>query len=245
MEYSIKVCEVADIIRDSLCLGLQLKPEHHLHDKFYHPTEVPHSVLKLISYPSIETNKDIPGQEQPQQQGVGAHTDTNFLTLVLQDESTVGSLQAFSEGEWIDVPFNHGPNVLICNLGEQAETWSRGYFLATPHRVIIRNTAKSHQKSSRISVPLFYNPILSASMEPLPEECIEKNYQLPWERPEDYLPWRRKDNAMIASVGENTFKSLARSHPKVFAKHHPDLKILSDGRIIRNDEESKCDDETN
>jgi hypothetical protein len=38
---------------------------------------------------------------------------------------------------------------------------------------------------------------------------------------------------MNASVGENTFKSLARSHPNVFLEHHRDLQLLPDGRITR------------
>mmetsp|Transcript_55555 Transcript_55555/g.60163 ORF Transcript_55555/g.60163 Transcript_55555/m.60163 type:complete len:97 (-) Transcript_55555:21-311(-) len=58
---------------------------------------------------------------------------------------------------------------------------------------------------------------------------------LPWERPRDYdqdVHWRRPNNQMNPSVGENTFKSLARSHPQVFARHHSDLELLEDGRII-------------
>jgi hypothetical protein len=42
-------------------------------------------------------------------------------------------------------------------------------------------------------------------------------------------------NVMLASVGENTFESLARSHPDVFAKHHKDLILLPDGRIVQRD----------
>jgi len=46
--------------------------------------------------------------------GCGAHTDSGFLTLVLQDGSS--GLQAWSRGEWVDVP-PAGPDVLVCNLG--------------------------------------------------------------------------------------------------------------------------------
>jgi hypothetical protein len=87
-----------------------------------------------------------------------------------------------------------------------------------------------------VSVPLFYNPVLSATMGPLPEDLVEKNDNLPWTRPQDYQPWRRQDNLMIPSVGFNTFKSLARSHPLVFERHHPDLRIMDDGRIIFREE---------
>ncbi|KAG7338967.1 hypothetical protein IV203_016243 [Nitzschia inconspicua] len=92
-----------------------------------------------------------------------------------------------------------------------------------------------HPSKARISVPLFYNPILSATMEPLASEFVAGNNYIVWERPPDCQHWKRA-NIMIPSVGENTFKSLARSHPKDFAHYHPDLHVLEDGRIvIRND----------
>lgn len=43
--------------------------------------------------------------------------------------------------------------VLVCNLGEQAEILRRGYFRATPHRVLQNTTGTT----ARISVPFFYN----------------------------------------------------------------------------------------
>ena len=282
--YASEVCAVADIVRDSLCLALNLDPKDAIHDKFIAPADssdsenesVPHWVIKMVSYPppaapviptqhTIDTTNESSSHEdqqhEQQQQGVGAHTDTNFLTLVLQDDSsgsasnsnnnkTSGGLQAYSRGEWIDVDVPSSPsavrdssstaendvgeidssNFLICNLGEQTETWSRGYFLATPHRVITKSS--SQQQKPRTSVPLFYNPVLSATMGPLDHKILDK---VPWERPKEYQQqehWRRPNNLMNPSVGENTFKSLARSHPEVFAKHHPDLKLLEDGRII-------------
>lgn len=263
LRYSSEVCAVADIIRDSLCLALQLDPKVAIHDKFISKNdsddEVPHWVIKLVSYPPAPSSSE---KKNDTQQGVGAHTDTNFLTLVLQDSSsTNGSiLQAYSQGEWIDVVVPSSSNVdnrteahndddndntssskkvdgsssyLICNLGEQAETWSRGYFLATPHRVITKPSTKpSSPSKARTSVPLFYNPVLSATMGPLDKDLLQNNDLVPWERPEGYNHWRRPNNLMNPSVGENTFKSLARSHPKVFARHHPDLEVLEDGRIV-------------
>ncbi|CAJ1945271.1 unnamed protein product [Cylindrotheca closterium] len=258
MDYVQNVCQVADCLRDSLCLAMGLDPKVLQH-KFnssslsdeisndcYREGEVPHWAIKMISYPTNdhssknESSNDRSRSPSPIQ-GVGAHTDTNFLTLVLQDnEEGDGGLQVFSQGEWINVPTHHGTNVLICNLGEQAETWSRGYFLATPHRVLM----KSRTRKPRISLPLFYNPCLSATMEPLEESSVE---HLQWDRPiivhstdennaignAPKKHWRRPNNTMLTSVGENTFKSLARSHPHVFAKHHPDLSILPDGKIVK------------
>lgn len=259
MDYVRNVCQVADCLRDSLCLAMGLDPQV-LTQKFdpsslpihnanigidrFRQDEVPHWVVKMVSYPTNDDHSNDDRSRSPSPiQGVGAHTDTNFLTLVLQDneEDDDGGLQVFSQGEWIDVPKQHGSDVLICNLGEQAETWSRGYFLATPHRVLM----KARRERSRISLPLFYNPCLSASMEPVEESSVK---HLVWERPDPDASisgngfseaaspkkhWRRPNNTMLTSVGENTFKSLARSHPHVFAKHHPDLFILPDGKIVK------------
>lgn len=216
LEFVKEVCRVADCIRDSLCLALELNVDQRLEflSKFEgnaELNELPHWVVKLISYPS--------GSEEELRQGVGAHTDTNFLTLVLQD--SVGGLQAYSEGNWIDVPTKWGSSVLVCNLGEQAQLFSRGYLLATPHRVLTNSSAHA-----RTSVALFYNPTLSATIDPIPESNMAS---LKWKRPQDYINWERSDNVMLTSVGENTFKSLARSHPSVFKKHHEDLS--EDGRF--------------
>ena len=218
LDFIEKTCHVADCIRDALCLALELDEDQKqsLLSKFAAngaENELAHWVVKLISYP--------PGKDGECHQGVGAHTDTNFLTLVLQD--SVGGLEAFSGGQWVGVPTEHGSSVLVCNLGEQAQIFSRGYLLATPHRVLANKS-----EISRVSVPLFYNPRLSESIDPLSTTAVES---LKWERPQDYKQWVRNNNSMLRSVGENTFKSLARSHPEVFSKHHHDLEISDDGHI--------------
>ena len=119
-----------------------------------------------------------------------------------------------------------GPDVLVCNLGEQAEILSAGTFVSTPHRVLANRSSQP-----RISVPLFYNPGLNASITPLElplshleEDLPRKNKQSSWSQ--------RDDNRILSTVGENTFKSLARSHPEVFRRHHPDLAVV-EGCIVR------------
>ena len=241
-DYVLHVNRIADCIRQALCLALGVdkdaldplfgssqptkKNKHPDNDNHNQHHQQPHWVLKLISYPIIQ--EDDPKQRKSPSFGVGGHTDSNFLTMVLQD--TVGGLQVFSEGDWIDVPSNLGAGVLVCNLGEQAELLSRGYFLATPHRVL----ANVNGSRDRISVPLFYNPMLSATIQTIVSEQMDG---LKWERG-DHEHWRRTSNAMLATVGDNTFKSLARSHPVVFEKHHSDLKLLDDGTVIRNEEKA-------
>ena len=152
--------------------------------------------------------------------GVGAHTDSGFLTLLLQDDS--GGLQAYAQGAWRDVP-PMGEEVVVCNLGEVAQLLSGGYLLATPHRVLL-------PPSARLSIPYFHNPCIDAVVEPLSGVADA----LPWERDARYdaeRHWTRPNNAMLAAYGLNAFKSLARSHPAVFARHHPDLQVTADGQV--------------
>jgi isopenicillin N synthase-like dioxygenase len=214
-DFASHVCRIAEILREALCLALGM--EGNALDCFF---AEPHWALKLVSYPHVA---DESGTDSF---GVGSHTDTNFLTMVLQDD--VGGLQVFSQGNWIDVTTEFGANVLVCNLGEQAEILSSGYFLATPHRVL----SNTQSQKARTSVPLFYNPSLDAAITPMQHGLSERLCWTRGERPE----WRDETqqlNKMLTSVGENTFKSLARSHPVTFARHHADLELLDDGRIIQ------------
>ncbi|KAG7338966.1 2-oxoglutarate/Fe(II)-dependent dioxygenase [Nitzschia inconspicua] len=80
LTYSEEVCQVADIIRDSLCLALHLDPKETLRNKFVHPTDVPHWVLKPISYPTVKI--DHPEQKQQQTGFGGSHRHQLFKTGV-------------------------------------------------------------------------------------------------------------------------------------------------------------------
>ena len=229
-EYTEHMLVLSHEITEALALALNLEPAA-LSGLF--ASGGPHWQLKLASYSpsSAATASGSNGSAQPAagtapaeiepEIGVGAHTDSGFLTMLLQDDS--GGLQAFTRGAWTNVP-PLGDGVLVCNLGEVAELVSGGYLLATPHRVL-------STPASRLSVPFFFNPALPTKVEPM---LLPKS--LRWERDAEYdeqQHWRRPSNAMIAEYGSNALKSLARSHPAVFAKHHPDLVVLDDGRVVR------------
>lgn len=226
-EHVTGVLGVADQLRDAMCLALKVDPcevaplfgSGQLKTNSSQSDEPSFWSMKLVSYPPA-SNNDINTPTTELLQGVGAHCDSNFLTLICQDSYSTGLQVQNVQGGWIDVPPTE-PNTLICNIGELAELWTGGYFLATPHRVLRRSSNRS-----RTSLPIFYNPKLDTVMEPI------KIDDLPWERCQQNQ-WRRKKNKLMNSVGENSFKSLARSHPAVFEKHHGDLRILEDGRIVK------------
>ncbi|QKC97187.1 isopenicillin N synthase family dioxygenase [Mesorhizobium sp. NZP2298] len=86
------------------------------------------------------------------------HADSGFVTLLAQDG--VEGLQAKNRaGEWIDVPPANG--TLAVNFGQLLERWTGGRVRATRHRVIA-------PKTTRFSIPFFYEPRVDAEIAPLP-----------------------------------------------------------------------------
>ena len=139
----------------AVALGL---PEDHF-DQYF--AGQPHWFGKLIHYVGAADGADL--------QGVGPHTDWNFLTLLLQDDA--GGLQARPAGadRWIDVPPIDG--ALIVNIGEMLEVATHGYLVATPHRVL-----PCAPGGTRDSIAFFWAPRLDACLDtvPLPHEYAEQ-----------------------------------------------------------------------
>jgi isopenicillin N synthase-like dioxygenase len=207
MDYVRSVLAVADQLRESMCVALDMDPRQL--DDLFGPcdgTDPSFWSMKLVSYPPI-CNSTNNAEHGVPQQGVGAHTDSNFMTLICQDVHSSGLQVQNIQGGWIDVPPTT-PDILICNIGELSEIWSNGYFLATPHQVL----RQSSNTLSRTSLPIFYNPKIDSVVEPISTK------EMTWTRGET-KQWRRKNNQLLGSVGENSFKSLARSHPKIFDRH--------------------------
>jgi len=180
----------------AIALALAL-PEDHFDEYF---AGQPHWFGKLIHYVGAADGADL--------QGVGPHTDWNFLTLLLQDDA--GGLQALpaGAGRWIDVPPVDG--ALIVNIGEMLEVATHGYLVATPHRVLPCAPGRT-----RDSIGFFWAPRLDASLDavPLPREYAE---QAPGVS-------QSAHNVLHSRFGDNALKGWLRSHPEVAAIHHADL----------------------
>ncbi|MCX5199653.1 isopenicillin N synthase family oxygenase [Streptomyces sp. NBC_00249] len=156
----------------------------------------PHLHTKLIRYPgSAPSGAD---------QGVGAHKDYGFLTLLLQD--TVGGLQVVRDGGYVDIP--PMPGAFVVNLGELLEIATQGYLRATDHRVVSPPGAVE-----RFSVPFFYNPRLDAVVDTVPGDYLRS------------APGIAQDaaNPLHAEYGRNELKGWVRAHPAVARRWHPEL----------------------
>lgn len=146
--------------------------------------------------------------EEAGSQGVGAHADYGFVTLLLQDE--VGGLEVLPHGasEW--VPVTPIPGALVVNLGEMLEVATEGYLAATIHRV----TAPA-PGVDRYAIPFFWSPRLDAVIEPVPlTDDLKASTRGMSDDPE---------NPMLSSYGSNVLKGRVRAHPDVTELHHPEL----------------------
>lgn len=161
----------------------------------------PYRHMKLIRYPGRTT----PEQEQ----GVGAHKDPGYLTLVLQD--TQSGLEVLTEKGWLSAtPL---PGAFVVNIGELLELASNGYLRATYHRVVSPPAG-----IERLSCAFFMAAQLDATVPLL---------TLP-----DELALRAKGpasdplNPLFYQVGQNVLKGRLRSHPDV-AQAHYSAKTIS------------------
>ncbi|CAG7821077.1 unnamed protein product, partial [Allacma fusca] len=100
------------------------------------------------------------------------HTDYGLLTLLFQDD--IGGLEVQGRNkDWI--PVTPIPGTLVVNTGDLLEKWTCGYFISTPHRVIIPE-AEIKTKKCRQSFASFSITDNDIYISPLRSESLDKNY---------------------------------------------------------------------
>ncbi|KAL3422654.1 2og-fe oxygenase superfamily protein [Phlyctema vagabunda] len=126
-------------------------------DYFESLTTHPGGIARLINYPASKNPTPLPVDEE--EIGLGAHTDYECFTLLLQD-STPGLEILSPEGQWISAtPVEGG---IVVNVADFLMRWTNGKYKSTVHRVVNR-TAKQ-----RYSVPFFFSINYDATVETLP-----------------------------------------------------------------------------
>lgn len=159
----------------------------------------PSQLLKIIRYPGREVAET--------DQGVGAHKDGGFVTVLLQD--TVPGLRVQTEdGVWLDAP--PVPGTFVINTGELLELATNGFVRADVHDVVAPPAGVE-----RFSVAFFLGSRYDATIPviDLPQELKRD------ERGVTVDPL----NPIFREVGQNHLKSRLRSHPDVARAHHADL----------------------
>ncbi|MBB5046934.1 isopenicillin N synthase-like dioxygenase [Rhodopseudomonas rhenobacensis] len=173
-----------------------LEQPDNVFEPIYAPS--PNQLLKIIRYPGRDAGDS--------DQGVGAHKDSGFVTILLQDK--VGGLQVETADGWIDAPPR--PGSFVVNIGEILELASNGALRANVHRVVSPPAGVD-----RLSVAFFLGARLDATVPllDLPPEIAARSRGVT----EDPL------NPLFHEVGRNYLKGRLRSHPDVARRHHADL----------------------
>ncbi|EAZ38408.1 hypothetical protein OsJ_22786 [Oryza sativa Japonica Group] len=82
--------------------------------------------------------------------GLCPHTDSDLLTIVHQQQDTVGGLQLLKGGRWVAV--KPSPSTLIVNVGDLLQAWSNDVYKSVEHRVMANATLE------RFSMAFFLCP---------------------------------------------------------------------------------------
>jgi isopenicillin N synthase-like dioxygenase len=165
----------------------------------------PNQLIKIIRYPGRAAGES--------DQGVGAHKDSGFIAVLLQDR--VAGLQVEGEDGWIDAP--PIPGTFIINVGEILEIASNGYLRANVHRVVSPPAG-----TDRLSVAFFLGARLDSEVPllSLPPHLAGEARGLTQD----------PSNPLFREAGKNYLKGRLRSHPDVARRHHADLIEPSDGK---------------
>jgi len=168
----------------------------HAFDNLY--GDYPNEHIKLIRYPGRTDGES--------RQGVGAHKDSGFLTLLLQDDQP-GLQVEVTPDHWIDA--SPLPGAFVVNIGELLELATNGYLRATVHRVV-----SPQQSSERLSIAFFLGAQLDA---------VVPVYQLPPSLAQQAQgPSSDPLNPLLREVGWNYLKGRLRSHPEVAQRFYPE-----------------------
>lgn len=153
----------------------------------------PYQHMKLIRYPGGAGSA----------QGVGAHKDPGYLTLVMQDQQA--GLEVKTEQGWL--PVAPLPGAFVVNIGELLELASDGYLRATLHRVVSPATGVE-----RLSCAFFMAAQLASTVPllDLPPHLAAQARG----------PQSDPANPLFYAVGDNVLKGRLRSHPDVAARHY-------------------------
>jgi isopenicillin N synthase-like dioxygenase len=138
-----------------------------LPEEYFEPlTTHPGGIARLIRYPPSSNPKPLSELNDDEEIGLGAHTDYECFTLLLQDNNP--GLEILSpDGHWISAsPVEGG---IVVNVADFLMRWTNGVYKSTVHRVVNRTDKE------RFSVPLFFSINYDETVETLPSCVSEDN----------------------------------------------------------------------
>lgn len=147
-QFATKVSDLAENLAEILAEQLGHKSD------FFKQNCLPSTCyLRMNRYPPCP----IPSQVF----GLMPHTDSDFLTILHQDQ--IGGLQLVKDGKWIAVKPNK--EALIINIGDLFQAWSNNIYKSVEHRVV------AHKQAERFSTAYFFCP----SYDTVIQSCVENS----------------------------------------------------------------------
>ncbi|XVF03032.1 hypothetical protein REPUB_Repub04eG0225600 [Reevesia pubescens] len=114
--------------------------------------------LRLNHYPACPISPEI--------FGLVPHTDSDFLTILCQDQ--VGGLQLMKDSKWVTVKPNQ--DALIVNIGDLFQAWSNDVYKSVEHKVV------TNVKMERYSIAYFLCPSYDSSIGSFTEPSIYRKF---------------------------------------------------------------------
>ncbi|KUJ15422.1 oxidoreductase-like protein [Mollisia scopiformis] len=135
-------------------------PEDYFDPLMTHPG----GIARLIRYPPATNPKPLSELNEDEEIGLGAHTDYECFTLLLQDANQ--GLEILSpDNHWISAaPVEGG---IVVNVADFLMRWTNGIYKSTVHRVVNRTDKE------RYSIPLFFSINYDETVETLPS-CVKE-----------------------------------------------------------------------
>ncbi|KAL1125190.1 hypothetical protein V6Z11_A13G027500 [Gossypium hirsutum] len=114
--------------------------------------------LRLNHYPACPISPEI--------FGLVPHTDSDFLTILCQDQ--VGGLQLMKDSKWVTVKPNK--DALIVNIGDLFQAWSNDVYKSVEHKVV------SNATTDRYSIAYFLCPSYDSLIESFVKPSIYRRF---------------------------------------------------------------------
>jgi len=144
--YAIEVERVAQELLSLFAENLHVGATDYFKDMF---GSEPMNLMRMNLYP--------PCPRPDLVLGLSPHSDGGGITLLLQDDETVG-LHVRKDNRWIPVqPIPYG---LVVNIGDLVEVMTNGRYKSVEHRAV------TNEERARLSIALFYNASLDAEVAP-------------------------------------------------------------------------------
>ncbi|EXC05110.1 Gibberellin 2-beta-dioxygenase 8 [Morus notabilis] len=115
--------------------------------------------------------------------GLIPHTDTDFLSVVYEDQ--IGGLQLLKDGRWFRVKPN--PEALVINIGDLFEALSNGVYKSVRHQVVAT-------QFERFSAAYFFCPSDESMVESYSQPGIYRKFSF-----KEYKQQNKKD---VQDIGE-------------------------------------------